>query len=206
MRTSVGLAAVAIALGLGSAARGDIPVPPKSSATFTIEVDENAKQNRLFVPPEVVIPQRGGGGRRVPGGLGAPPTGAPAKPTAALESEDGDAVAVEEETPQPRLLVAGVALALSASLGGLWVLRRNGGSMRTLGVVGALGGTLVAAGIVWANAAAPRRPANERPPQAGLPVLLSGETKVDVVPGKGVRIVLTKDAAAKLAAQLKGGN
>ena len=46
MRTRVWLATATIALGLGSTARGDLAIPPKGAASFTIEVDANAKENR----------------------------------------------------------------------------------------------------------------------------------------------------------------
>src|SRR5262249_45709793 len=94
------------------------------------------------------------------------------------------------------LLIAGIAVSLALTFGGVWLIRKNGkGSMRGLALLIAAGATLTAGAIAWANAAPPLL--KDRPPLRPQPVsypsAFDGKAAVEFVYGQEpVRLILDK--------------
>jgi hypothetical protein len=202
MRSRIVLLAAGLALGLSSPAAADIapgprprpPVRPQPAqikeVAVKVEVDEKAKGPKLVLPANAF-------------NIGGPAFNGP---FGQLEQENGDGVATAHEPtpekPQNHILIAGVALALAFSCGGLWLVRRNGkGSVRSLTLVIAAGATLAAGAIVWGNAAPPfKNPAPQPPkPTPSFPAAYEGKASVEVTFGQGpVRLILDKESYEKL--------
>jgi hypothetical protein len=205
MRSRIVLLAVGLALGLSAPAAADIgpprprpPVRPQPQpvqareVAVKIEVDENAKGPKLILPANAV-------------NFNAP---RPNGPFGQLEQENGDAVATTQEAapeqPRHHVLIAGVAVALAFSCGGLWMIRRNGkGSFRNLALLIAAGATLAAGAIVWANAPPPFKTPPPIPPQpkqvVSFPAAYEGKATIEMSFGQGpVRLILDKESYEKL--------
>lgn len=210
---------------------------PQAKIKVNIEVDEKATEPRLIIPMQVMFGGAGFGGGAgalgVPpplGQAGAPPLGAVGVPPGGAKGQGGglfgappgakppgekpppkkeeDGSAPQASLPLPTVVI-GMALALSLSTGGLWVVRRKtnqpGGGLTPLLLVTAFL-TIAAIGTatVSANKAAPPRPPQVAPgpglggPQVELPgplpALLKMEgVRVDIVPqGDTVRLILPK--------------
>jgi hypothetical protein len=104
----------------------------------------------------------------------------------------------EPATNRNHLLIAGLALTLSLSFGGLWVMRRYGrGSARAL-VLLAAGAVLAGSTVAWANIPPPKK--FEAPPVAALPIAFDGKVNLEIVLGGGdtIRLVLDKDTYEKM--------
>jgi len=148
MKRAMLLALVGLGFGVAPRAKADIapPLPPaKSDVAVTIEVDEKAKGPRLVVPNGVFTLPR------------VRPMPKTSDPKGELPHESQDGIAEETAPSNNKLLIAGIALSLSLTCGGFWMLRRNGkGSMTGLSLLLAAGVTVAAGTIVMGNAA-PRR-------------------------------------------------
>jgi hypothetical protein len=208
------ISAFAVGLGVFAAtAKADLapPVPPPAEVKIKIELDENAKVPQLIIPLNTTQPRRGP--RPVPGKKDTVPPTAPPPGGAKPEADQDialDDLLVElptEATPTTQrhhVLIAGLALALSLSFGGLWILRRSGrGSTRALVLFVAAGATLAGSTVAWANAPPPRDP---RPPVALLPTLLDGKVNLQITLAQGdtIRLVLDKESYEKLKEKPKG--
>ena len=199
MRLISAFALAAFVLGLSpSAVRADIP--PARDVKFTVEVDENAKAPKLVVPssmtrvqfrPRDPVPDRG------------PKTLPAGKEVGYLEVESDEEVAPAGRNPN-HLMIAGVALSLALGLGGVWMVRRQGGAAnRGLVLLLAAGATLTASTIAWANVA----PAAPPPPKEKvvLPVAFEGNVNLEVtVAGDTIRLILDKDTYEKMKKDPEG--
>jgi len=187
------LLVIGFGLALSRDARADIPppLPPaKHAVTVKIEVDENAKGPKLIIPNQVFMPPRG---------RPLPPRNAPKSEL----NQQGETDTITEDSTQPKnsLLVVGLALALSMAFGGMWLLKRNGkGSMRSFGVLIAVGAGLTIGAAVWANAPPP--PLRERPAPnipVSYPTALEVKADVEFIYGaEPVRLILDKESYEKL--------
>jgi hypothetical protein len=187
MRSCIALlAGLGLGLGLTGRARADIPppLPPaKDSVTVKIEVDEKAKGPRLVVPNGVFTPPR------------VRPR-FPEAPKGELPVENGDGIGQDDTKPRHHLLIAGIAVSLALTFGGVWLIRKNGkGSMRGLALLIAAGATLTAGAIAWANAAPPLkdRPPARPQPVVNYPTAFDGKAAVEFTYGQEpVRLILDK--------------
>lgn len=206
--------ALAIALGLFTAhASADLapPVPPPTDVKIKVELDENAKGPQLIIPMNMTQPRRGP--RPVPGKKEPVPPTAP--PPAGAKPDGEQDIALDDmlvelptesapTTKRHHVLIAGLALTLSLSFGGLWILRRSGrGSARALVLLVAAGATLAGSAVAWANAPPPRDP---KPPVAALPTLFDGKVNLQITFAQGdtIRLVLDKATYEKLKEKPKG--
>ncbi|HEY8504763.1 MAG TPA: hypothetical protein VIL46_09285 [Gemmataceae bacterium] len=178
MRTRLLALSAAAALLTAGRAAADIapPPPPARSMPLTIEVDPKATGPKLVIPVRALL-QRGG---RPEPGTGAAPAPASAPPGG---GEFG-------ARPRSHTLIAGVALAAALTLGGLWLVRRDGrGPARGLAALLAAGGVLGAGALLWANAPAP--PPQPPPPPVQEGELFSGKVQVQFAnQGDAIRLVL----------------
>ena len=186
------LTLIGLAVSFVGRARADIapPLPPaKEGVAVKIEVDEKAKGPRLVLPSGVYTPPRA---RRPQ----------PNTPKAALDQDDGTAVADEGSTPQPRsrILIAGIALSMSLACGGLWLNRRGGKrSNRALALLIAAGAMLATGAVVWADAAPMPKEAPAAKPTEAYPTAYEGEVNVEFVRGQEpIRLILDKESYEKL--------
>ncbi len=129
----------------------------------------------------------------------------PGDPKGELPVEDGDGVAYEQpEQPRNHTLIAGVALAVSMTFGGLWFMRRKGvSSNRTLAMWLVAGSSLAIGTLVWADIPGPRpRPPVKIPPAVKLPPLPTLlDTKVQVEYSFGnepIRLIIDSETLEKL--------
>ena len=216
MRTVVLSALVSFGLALLPATlRADLapPIPAPKEVNFKIEVDEKAKAPKLIVPinltnvrirpkvnplPAPINP--------IPGKVNPQPA-QPAKPIfenseeAAAELSEGDELVIETETPKSnnRLIIVGLCLTLALGFGGMWLVRRNGKSVRGLALLMAAGGTIAFTSAVWANAPPP-----PQPKPIALPTLYDGKVTLELVPnGDTIRLVVDAETAAKLKKDAK---
>jgi hypothetical protein len=174
------------------AANADIPppVPPAKKLPLKIEVDENAKESKLLLPQIGIFTPRG----PVPRG-----------PKGELPVERD---AIGQAAPSNlQLVMAGIALTLGLSFGGLWLARkRESGRGLVLLVIVAVGGLLAAGGMLWANQAAPPLVRKAAPPQENLAVILDSNVEFQVIQvgtGDTIRLILTKADFAKLSQKTK---
>lgn len=213
------IAALAV-LGLGlitPAARADLapPVPAPQEVKIKVELDEKAKGPKLIIPsamtqpPRVrprppIIPKK-----EQPPGATPPNTGStpPAKPEGeqGIDADTDNVVFEWQQEPAPtnrnHLLIAGLALTLSLSMGGLWVMRRYGrGSARALVLLVAAGATLAGSTVAWANVPPPKKFDTPPPLPAALPTVFDGKVTLEIVFGGGdtIRLVLDKATYEKL--------
>jgi hypothetical protein len=183
-------------------ARADLapPVPPVKEVKFVVEVDEKAKAPKIIVPQNLTTVRLRP--RPIPGPPKANPPAKDDKEELTYLEVESDVAAPTEPTPKNRdhLMIAGVALALSLGLGGLWLVRRQGrNATRGLALLIAAGGTLGISTLVWANAPPPPI----KPPPAKevfvLPIAFDGKVNLEVtVGGDTIRLVLDKDTYDKL--------
>jgi hypothetical protein len=179
-------------LGALTAAHGNEAAPPRERiparerpevlprgarrVTLTVEVDDRVKEARLQIPANLLPP--------------AAPA-APARGAAAWHLPT---------------VVAGVALTLSLTTGGLWLLRR--GSARRAAAAGlllglfALGGTALLADIPPGGGL--RRPRPPAPPAPAGTLLLPADVRLPpnlvlevVAKGDGVKLIVNKAALGK---------
>jgi hypothetical protein len=191
------LTCVGLGLGLPGTVNADIPppLPPaKQSVAIKIEVDEKAKGPRLVIPSGVFTPPR-----VRPGPKGVP--------QGAVDQPGADGVAANDDETQPHIhmVIAGIAVAMSLSCGGLWFVRRQGkGSARDLALLIAAGTSLTIGAVAWANPPAPPRPPvpSKQPAVnkiAAMPIAYDGKVDVDFVGGQEpVRLILDKESFEKL--------
>lgn len=201
------LLALTVILGLGglSAVRADLapPVPAPQEVKLKVELDENAKGAKLIIPAAMVQPRFRPRPQPLPGKKELPPTAPPpagAKPEEPIEVDNALVEWEVEPAPTNRhhVLIAGLALTLSLSLGGAWLMRRHGrGSGRALVLFVASSAALAGSTVAWANAPPPRV---EPKPVVALPTLLDGKVNLEVVIGGGdsIRLVLDKATFEKL--------
>jgi hypothetical protein len=193
MQRIVMLAVIGLGLGWASQAGADIPPPlpqGKESVRVKVEVDENAKGPRLVIPNGVFTAPRV-----------RPRIQPKSEPKGALEPENMDGVADNDPQEQPRhhLLIAGLAMALSLGLGGMWLLRKNGKGTVGLMLLIAAGATLSIGAVVWANAAPPRplNPAKNK--IEAFPSAFDEKANVEFIYGQEpVRLILDKASFEKL--------
>lgn len=192
MRTILAAALVAFSLSLiPTSARADLapPVPQVKEVKFVVEVDEKAKA------PKVVVPQNLTTVRVRPGGIRPPKDGK--EELSYLEFESNDETPSDSSLNRTHVMVAGIALALSFALGGLWLVRRQGQvATRGLVLLLAVSVTLATTSIVWANAAPIPPKQKER---TLLPIAFDGKVNLEVtVGGDTIRLILDKDTYDKM--------
>jgi len=175
-RTVFLLAVVGVALGSGSAlADIRLPDPPPAApreVKVVVQVDVKAKGTVIVLPRGVAAPRP----------IRVPFRPAPNDPP----PPEGEQGAVER--PQSHTLIAGIALAMSAGMGGMWLARKNA---KSLALFLAVGGVFTAGAVVWGNAPAPVRPA---------PVKVEGKALIDfkatlLSPAEGDAITIVLDSA-----------
>jgi hypothetical protein len=190
VRNATWFLAALFLLGAAAATRADVAKPPKPDKTppkatvpVVILTDDKVTETHLEVPKSLLASLRADAGE-----------------------PDGDSRRAGLAPLQ--LVVAGLALTVAISLGGLWLVRyRNRPGGRTLVVLLAVVTVLGAAGLVWANIAPP-----PPPPKPVLPdgILLSEKVSVDVVEkGDAVRLIVPRGDLAKVldkAAPKKDGD
>jgi len=147
---------------------------PNNAVPFVVEVDEKAKEARLQIPRKLLPNQR-----------------------AALDNEEQDP-RTGSGVSRLHTIVAGIALALALTLGGLWMVRQ-GGHFKGHGLALVLGALafLSLGGVVWANAAVPRDipPAPEK---VVLPEGVKGQVVVEVVEkGDAIKLILPPSMLSK---------
>ncbi len=179
------------ALGAGGAPPGNFGVlggPPPGAA------------GQKGGPPPGAAGQKGGQPPVPPGGV-FPPGGGDEEQPAAEPAQDNRRGSLPMST-----IIVGLALTLSLSTGGLWMIRRKGGALggaAPLGVfVAVLSIALLSGAAVWANLAPPfQRPPAQKPPvrpvqpqlPGPLPALMKLEgVKVEMYQGDTIRLILTK--------------
>jgi hypothetical protein len=154
----------------------DKPSPP-AAVPLVIVLDDSAKQPRLEIPRKVLSSLK-----------------------ASADGQEGDGRRVEA-LPVLHTIVAGVALSLAFTLGGLWLVRsrrRFTGTGAAL-LLAALTLT-VAGGVLWANVPAPPPP---RPADPGIP--LADKATVQVVDqGDAIRLVASPKQLAGVMDKLRG--
>jgi hypothetical protein len=165
-------------------------------------VDEKAKQARLVVPVNLMVP---GGFQLPPGGLPGQPRPGTLPFQAPPPSRDANAGRIGLPT-----IVAGLALTLAFASGGLWLVRRGRG--RTAAGLLLVAAFALGATALWADIPGPgggrARPPRPRPPEPvpanttplALPagVELTGQVLLEVAPvGDAVRLIVPKDAVLK---------
>jgi hypothetical protein len=178
---------------------------------FVVEVDEKAKDARLIVPMNLMMPAPGAVPLGPPpGGLrGQPPPGffPPQIPEKPKEKDFGAADSGKLGVPT---IMAGVALALALATGGLWLIRR--GSGRTVVGILVLAGFLLGATVLFADLAPPFGKGPKAPPPAPpapvkttpvpLPagVEFNDKILIEMAPrGDAVRLIVPKEAVLKKA-------
>jgi hypothetical protein len=189
VRTATWFLAALLLLG-GAAARADLIRPPKPDKNppkpvvpVVILTDDKVTETHVEIPKSLLASLRADAGE-----------------------PDGDSRRAGLAPLQ--MIVAGLALTVAISLGGLWLVRyRNRPGGRTLVALLVVVTVLGAAGLVWANVAPP-----PPPPKPALPdgILLSEKVTVDVVEkGDAVRLIVPRGDLAKVlekAAPKKDGD
>lgn len=181
---------------------GPRPQPPAGQAKVKVNivVDDKATEPRLIIPLQLIAGGFGGGfGAGAAPGVDAPPGAGPkSEPKSAPPKDEEDAADPQTSSLRFSTLIIGLALTLSLSTGGLWLVRRRsgkGGGGLALLVILALSALTIGAAAVHANRPAPpQRPQPKTDLPGPLPALLRLEgVRVDIDPqGDAVRVILTK--------------
>ncbi|MFL5340139.1 MAG: hypothetical protein ACJ8F7_08300 [Gemmataceae bacterium] len=149
------------------------PIPQPGQSKFVVEVDAKAKEARLVVPRGLV-------GR------------------AGLDVDGEDRLA--GSGPRTAPVVAGVALALGMTCGGLWLVRRHRAGARSVALLIATGTLLAGGALVWGNAAPPPR-------EPALPQLYDGKITVEVAAGGDtIKLIVAPGLLTKLGKQPAPGS
>jgi hypothetical protein len=166
------LGAVAWSARANEAAPPPDPVRPENTpaaAPFVIVVDDGAQQPRLEIPRKVLSSLRAAG-----------------------DTQDGDTRRAGI-LPQLHTIIAGVALSLAVTLGGLWLVRsrRRGTGPHPALLITALALATVG-GVLWANVPAP-------PPPRDVPAGISVTDKMTVQvanEGDAIRLIVSSKQLA----------
>lgn len=164
------------------------------TAEIAIEVDPEVDQATLYIPVRNLFAPPGRGG------FGGQPDGA-----APPDEPKPDQASAQ---PSSHLLIAGVALALSLTLTGFWIVRRQGRvSGRGLGIFLVMGLTLGAGAWVWGNVPPP--PDLDEPeepvPAPESSALYSGKVQIRFTnDGDAIRLVLDKVSLEALKTSVNG--
>jgi hypothetical protein len=195
-------ALIGLFFGLTRTASADLAPPffppAKVESGFKIEVDEKAKSPKLIIPSGIFAPPRVRPGPR-------PKATEPSEPKGELPVDNGDGIA--SETPNQsghHMLIAGMALTLSMTFGGFWLVRRKSiSSTKTTALLVVAGLSLGVGTFVWANGAPPPRiPAPKTP--SNLPVLLDTKVQVEFANGnEPIRLIIDKETLEKLKKEPK---
>jgi hypothetical protein len=166
---------LALVVLLGGQLAANPPAPPPkppvkepaaAAVPMNVVIDDKATEPKLVIPKKVL---------------------------ATLKADAGDPDPDTRRVEHLHLIVAGCALTLALTFGGLWLVRgrRKPGSTALLVLV-ALGGVVAVTSMVWANAGPPRLPA---PPGIPLADKVTIETSEQ---GDTILLFVTRDQLTKI--------
>ncbi|HLW68845.1 MAG TPA: hypothetical protein VKS79_26270 [Gemmataceae bacterium] len=154
------------------------PAPVQSKdANLIVQVDPNAKEARLIVPRSLLNRRAG------------------------LDVDDGTRLTEADGRSNRHVIIAGVALALAMSCGGLWLVRRNRLNNSGLMVCLAVSAGLIVGTVALANARAPSPapPPPQPAPVANLAKLFDGKIRVETpADGDSIRLVVNQEMLDKI--------
>jgi hypothetical protein len=147
-----------------------IKEPAAAAVAMNVVIDDKATEPKLVIPKKVL---------------------------ATLKADAGDPDPNTRRVEHLHLIVAGCALTLALTLGGLWLVRgrRKPGSTVLLVLV-ALGGVVAVTSMVWGNVGPPPPPP---PPPVAPGIPLADKVKIETVEqGDTILLVVTRDQLIKI--------